>query len=178
MLDWLHFASTWRTWASESELPQRIVSGVYVLLDLASSPVYVGQSSDIARRLEEHRQGTTSTARGYETPAKDFHRALFFPVSSNSDRLRLEGILILALAPLLNRALFLRLSRDEETGEAKVSQFDPRAAKQSAGRRLKATRRCVEESVRDLTARDSELLARRARHPRRRGASRRVDDGQ
>jgi len=152
MLDWLFLASTWRTWASEADLPQRIVSGVYVLLNLAGEPVYVGQSSDVARRLEEHRLGTDAVSGPYKTQPKDFHRALFLPVSSNSDRLRLEAILVLAIAPQLNRALFLRLSRDEETGEAKVSQFDPRAAKPRKGRPLKATRRSVEEGLGDLGA--------------------------
>lgn len=129
-LDLLPFASNWQHWSSESALPERfIVSGVYVLLNLAGAPVYVGQSSDILRRLEEHRLGTEALARGYETKPKDFHRALYQPIADLSDRLRLEGILILALTPHLNRALFLRLSRDEETGLPKVSQFDPKARK-------------------------------------------------
>lgn len=88
---------------AESALPTgTIASGVYVLRDLAGEVVYVGQSCDIARRLTEHR------LRGEIT----FHRAEWCPCLSWHERLRIEGVLILALSPRHNRGLALGKRND------------------------------------------------------------------
>lgn len=81
----------------EHELEKsRVVAGVYLLCqgDL-EHPVYVGQSLDLVRRWQEHRdQGT-----------KHFDRIFWYPVGTQSDRLRVESILMLALSPRYNRLL-------------------------------------------------------------------------
>ena len=88
---------------AESLLPSgQVTSGVYVLRDLAGTPVYVGQSCDIARRLTEHR------LRGEIT----FHRAEWWYCNAWHERLRVEGILILALSPRHNRGLALGKRKD------------------------------------------------------------------
>src|SRR5678815_2744512 len=110
------------TWPELAALPQpqafrpeaelldgQVHVGVYFLCDLDGTVLYVGQAVDIARRLDEHR-GVRDIRNRFDVPEqapKAFHRALWTPVASHSERLRIEGIFILAFAPRYNRALDL-----------------------------------------------------------------------
>ena len=72
------------------------VPGVYVLRTNEGGVVYVGQSNDCARRVwRQHVRDKT------------FDFAEVYHMSNDSSRLRLEGVLILTLAPELNRGLHL-----------------------------------------------------------------------
>jgi hypothetical protein len=74
------------------------VAGIYLLYD-DGVICYVGQSSNIGLRLRQHRREKT----------KAFQYARVYHISSLSDRVRLEGILILSLLPRYNRGLNLGL---------------------------------------------------------------------
>lgn len=78
------------------------VSGLYCLWDLDDTLVYIGQSKDIAERLDTHR---------FEGKKK-FHRATYYPVADPSTRLRMEGILILASASRSNRSVSIGIRAD------------------------------------------------------------------
>ena len=75
------------------------VPGVYLLFDYPGNVVYIGQSSDVARRLKDHRAEGT----------KKFHYALFYQLADETSRLRLEGILILLHLPCYNKGINLGL---------------------------------------------------------------------
>ena len=97
----------------EHELEKsRVVSGVYLLCrgDL-EHVVYVGQSSDLVRRWQEHREQGT----------KHFDRIFWYPIGTQSERLRLESILMLALAPASNRLLCVGF---KTSGEVYQVDFD------------------------------------------------------
>lgn len=82
---------------TEADLPkQASVKGLYLLLD-GGVVVYVGQSADIRGRLRTHRREAK----------KPFETILWWACPAESDRLRLEGVLILALLPRFNRGLAL-----------------------------------------------------------------------
>lgn len=86
-------------WRDPQDIPEsRSTAGLYVLLK-EEEIVYVGISSDIYRRIHEHRlEG-----------AKVFDDWRWLPCGSGSERLRLEALLILAHLPTHNRALTLGL---------------------------------------------------------------------
>lgn len=138
---------------SEDALSGQIQPGIYLLYDLDGTVSYVGQSCDVARRLDEHRGTKPSYAQLFETAAKDFHRAVWWPCADPHDRLRIEGILILALTPRYNRALSLRIT------PGRVSQVDfsaPRVGKRAGkgvaarnGRRRAASCRVPADASRD-----------------------------
>jgi hypothetical protein len=74
------------------------IAGVY-LLCADSGVVYVGQSGDIRRRLQQHR----SEGR------KAFVTAKWYQIDDVTARLRVEAILTLALWPSLNDGVFIGL---------------------------------------------------------------------
>jgi hypothetical protein len=102
----------------EGPLPD---AGVYLLLD-GSEVVYVGQSGDIAGRVRTHRR----------EGKKCFERAVWFPVFGGSERLRVEGILILLLTPKHNRSVALGLRRDGEVYDTTYAQW---GARKKAGKK-------------------------------------------
>jgi excinuclease UvrABC nuclease subunit len=73
--------------------------GVYLLFNEGGEIVYVGQSCNCARRIQEHAK----------TP-KVFSNAQFYHLPSENARLILEGILILYFRPVYNRGINLGLS--------------------------------------------------------------------
>lgn len=98
-------------WLLEVPEPRRIleeeceadpVPGVYVLRTNGGGIVYVGQSNDCARRVwRQH------------VKDKSFDYVEVYHMSDDSSRLRLEGALILALAPDLNRGLHLGFKKSK-----------------------------------------------------------------
>ncbi len=137
----------------EKSLNGQVQPGVYLLYDLDGTVSYVGQSCDVARRLDEHRGTKPRYLQLFETAAKDFHRAVWWPCADPHDRLRIEGILILALTPRYNRALSLRIT------PGRVSQADFKTPSVGKGtrkgvaarhrRRGKADRSVPADAVRD-----------------------------
>jgi excinuclease UvrABC nuclease subunit len=125
-------------WYTEDDLDRdpMPVPGLYALCDEEDEPLYIGQSNDIKRRLNEHRkQGT-----------KKFARIRYYPVYQFSERLRLEAILILCTRPQYNRAVnvgirangtcydttkatFARLSQAKRSKGGKARASKPRAKK-------------------------------------------------
>ena len=83
----------------ESELAIEPTPGLYILFR-ESTIVYIGQSGDIRERLRTHRK----------EGKKIFDRVTHCFCDDLSERLRLEGILILLHTPKYNRALLLGLS--------------------------------------------------------------------
>lgn len=97
----------------ESLLEASAVAGIYILHDLTGEVVYVGQSSDVRRRLQQHR----SEAR------KTFRHASFYQLDDLAARLRIEGALTLLLHPQYNDAVLLGL-RNPVSGGRRVWEFD------------------------------------------------------
>lgn len=102
-------------------------AGVYWLYQDARL-VYIGQSSQIRTRLKQHR----------DEGVKKFNRALWYPVSDLSMRLRMEGILILATLPSYNRAVTLGCAANGTVWDTTRNSFGasrPRFKKAAGGRR-------------------------------------------
>jgi len=76
--------------------------GVYALYTRDGEILYVGQSSDLATRLAQHKRDPSKAA------AVAF---AFVPETSLDKRLELEGIEILRRRPPLNNALLIRVAR-------------------------------------------------------------------
>jgi hypothetical protein len=72
-----------------------IIAGIYFLFD-GKEIVYVGQSSDIFRRIYEHSSGRSKGAK------KKFDTWEYFEIADDAERLRAEDLLILALKPKYN----------------------------------------------------------------------------
>lgn len=98
---------------NEAELPRsQPVAGIY-LLQNESGVAYVGQSSDVRRRLCQHR-----------TEAKKrFTMALWYQVEDEVSRLRMEAILTLAIWPQYNDAVLIGL-RNPVTGGRRCWEWD------------------------------------------------------
>jgi hypothetical protein len=79
------------------------VPSVYVLLDKADEPLYIGQSMDTAKRVSQHRAAK-----------RPFDKVLCFTPDNptRSELLRFEGILILTLLPTGNSVLALRVTQE------------------------------------------------------------------
>ena len=73
-----------------------ILSGVYILYD-NTTPVYVGQSKDIYRRISEHRTGNKK-----HTQAKVFDSWEYIEIQDEEERIRTESLLINTLRPKYN----------------------------------------------------------------------------
>jgi hypothetical protein len=80
------------------------ICAIYILFDEVG-PVYVGQTSDVRRRLAQHR------AEG----RKRFSEARFYPLEDPVSRLLVEGALTLLLHPKYNDAVVIGLRNP--TGE-------------------------------------------------------------
>lgn len=72
-----------------------IIAGIYFLFD-GQEIVYVGQSSDIFRRIYEHSSGRSKGKN------KKFDTWEYFEINEESERLRTENLLISALKPKYN----------------------------------------------------------------------------
>ncbi len=101
--------------------------------------IYVGHSQHLRARLRQH------------SADKDWDHLEFYLVPDKVDRLRLEGVMILALRPLLNKGLHLGLSPDR-VWELAWSQY----ARPSGAKRRGATakpRRAVKKKAKTKEAR-------------------------
>lgn len=83
--------------------------------------LYVGHSGHLRARLRQHRRD------------KNFDRVECYLVDSLDDRLRLEGVLILALRPALNKGLHLGV-RPNRCWELAYAWPKPAGAKRPKGR--------------------------------------------
>jgi len=70
-------------------------AGVYLLMS-GGLVVYAGQTGCLAKRLPQHRAG-----------AKSFDEVLFYPVSDETSRLRIETHLVVRFLPRHNHAVSL-----------------------------------------------------------------------
>ncbi len=85
---------------AERELPIEPTAGIYLLLN-ETGIVYVGQSSDVRRRLAQHR------AEG----KKRFDYAQWYALETENARLIVEGCLILLHRPEHNHAVCLGIAK-------------------------------------------------------------------
>ena len=100
-------------------------AGLYLLLQ-GDVIVYIGQSSDVRNRLQQHR------AEG----KKQFDGSVWFPCINVGDRLRYEGILILAAVPRYNRSCNLGITNDGRVYDLTRSTYSRLA---DAAKRKKTT---------------------------------------
>lgn len=108
---------------SESELAdvECPIGAVYILW-AGDECLYVGQSGHLRARLRQHRKDKT------------FDRVELYLEDSLDDRLRLEGVLILALRPALNRGVNLGV-RPARCWELTYSWSRSASAPRASGRR-------------------------------------------
>lgn len=97
------------------------IRAVYILYTGAEC-LYVGQSGHLRARLTQHRKDKT------------FDRVECYLVEDLNERLRLEGILILALRPLLNKGVNLGV-RPTRCWELKYAWSKPSSAAGAKRRR-------------------------------------------
>jgi len=94
------------------------VSGLYCLWGARGDLLYVGQSTNIVRRLGEHRAIAAGRERrraeqnkpSHSLQTEEFTHATWYPCGDYHTRLQLEGILILAALPSHNRLLYLGIA--------------------------------------------------------------------
>lgn len=96
------------------------VAGVYTLLDAAGIPVYIGQSGDFRHRTAHHR--------AHKPWREEIANILVCHCPDPSDRLALEGQLILKYRPKYNKALMLGLN-DGRVHEIRWSKYNRRKGK-------------------------------------------------
>lgn len=80
-----------------------VLSGIYFLFK-GQEVVYIGQSSDIYRRISEHRLGVPKR----KGPPKDFDRWEYYEIEDEDKRDAVEYFLINLLKPRLNVDYFAR----------------------------------------------------------------------
>lgn len=83
-------------WQTEDTLPETPTAGLY-RLEKDGAPIYIGQSGDIRKRIGQHKT----------EGKKAFDSFLWAGVATGTDRLRLEGIAILATLPPANKNVHL-----------------------------------------------------------------------
>jgi hypothetical protein len=108
---------------TESDLAevQCPIRAVYILY-AGQECLYVGQSGHLRARLDQHRRDKT------------FDRVECYLVEDLNDRLRLEGVLILSLRPLLNKGVNLGV-RPNRCWELKYAWSKPASAAGAKRRR-------------------------------------------
>lgn len=107
---------------SESDLAdvECPIRAVYVLW-AGEECLYVGQSGHLRARLRQHREDKT------------FDRVEVYLVDGLDDRLRLEGVMILAMRPVLNKGVNLGV-RPNRCWELAYAWSKSAGAKRAAGR--------------------------------------------